>query len=405
MLFVDSTDLLIYDVKDPASPKKLFSTTFPGEIRQFIYHTPDTFFFIDKHKVDTEEGFYTAHYSGSSAPTLLSSQKYFHDGQKLIFGKSSLYRINGNAFYYWNFPLVEEEPTPGALINGHFKTSITRDDYTYYLSTSKGLTIYKHSNQAEFTPIDTLDVKGNAVFEYKGLLFVGGEDTHLTIFDVSNPKNVVKKAYYPEQQNSFKNIFAVDSTQDHLYMVAQGTGSWVDVLNINMYLPTITYKKDTTHAIKKDTTNKKDTVIDVNSDSIVTTLKLLITTDSMFVKSTKIANSVPVDSTIDTTVTIAKDTLLHKVDTLHKSSLIHNSVNSIMLLKKETVQFTLPQPTSGEATLAVFDLRGQLLHREKLILTRASSVGWTKDATIAHGFYVATLSINGETFSKRFQVR
>ncbi len=67
----------------------------------------------------------------------------------------------------------------------------------------------------------------------------GGVAFPLHIYDISNPTAIKKKAIFTESQASRPGIFAVDSTNNYLYMVSYsgGGGNWIDVLNLTSYLP------------------------------------------------------------------------------------------------------------------------------------------------------------------------
>ncbi len=65
----------------------------------------------------------------------------------------------------------------------------------------------------------------------------------------------------------------------------------------------------------------------------------------------------------------------------------------------------MPSGTSGAGALFIYDLRGQLIEKQSVMLSGSSLVTWDISQSIASGFYVAVVDVAGVMVTKRFRVR
>lgn len=407
LYFTDSANLLIYDVTTPSTPVEKFSTTFPAAIEKILWKATDTMYITDT-RSNSAASFHVTAFTGTSSPEIINSFKILNAGDFNGITNKNLFTLSAQYIHSWEFPLIEKLPENEFVLPFDKALNFHATENYTFVTTATNTYVYKHSDDLNnFTPVDTLDGKGNFILPYKGLLCIGGGLYSTRIYDITNPEAIELKALFIEGSKGFQ----IDSTSNFLYSLTAGGTSWIDVVDLTSYLPVVidtTVKRDTTHRISKDTTVKKDTVITVDTDSIVTTYNAETTTDSLFIQIDSLANLVVFSTTYDTSAivtTIPLDTIL--VDTLGDSPIVQSLHTTKQHLQstKNQLRINLPAALSSVGTLSIFDLRGQLIDRHVVQLTGSSVVKWNHTGiSLASGYYIAVVDINGVVVKKRFRL-
>lgn len=356
LIFTDSTDLLVYDIKDPANPVELYKTIFPAEIKEIIWYKPDTLFVLDNRSI-IEKAFHITSYTGSSAPKIESSFQFVSRGYGGgIINPTTYISLSSDHITIWDIPITE------VIDNGKYQlpgvaNGLEIVENRVYASIPKiGTIVYNFTNEKTFEPVDTLDGGGASIVTYKNLLITGGGGDSVRIFDISNPNAIEHKAIFTEQSFGL----CMDSVKNHLYSISPSGHNWIDVLDINRYLKTdTTVSVFTTHKITLDTTITIDTnLVDAAPDAIVTTVESETKTDSMFIKTDSLSGGVSFWDTTVIEVVITKTTIDSTVDTLGGSAILTP-------VEKQGIDFDGLITLNEDETITkvmVMDVRGRVIY-------------------------------------------